>query len=112
MWLCDSLPNDLPNTRIMLYGYDTEVAGSHSFQKLEDLASTLRSTLQTLVPEEEVRQRYRIRPIVFVAHSLGGLVFKEALTQMKGDKNNYDLLSPIYGALFSSDYEVMYRLIN
>ena len=100
MWLCDSLPDDLANARIMLYGYDTEVTGSHSFQNLEDLANTLKSTLQTLVSEEEVMQRHHIRPIVFVAHSLGGLVFKEALIQMKNDKNSYDLLGLIYGALF------------
>ena len=100
MWLCDSLPDDLPNARIMLYGYDTEVAGSHSFQKLEDLASTLRSTIQTLVLEEEVQQRHRTRPIVFVAYSLGGLVFKEALIQMNSDKNSCNLLGSICGALF------------
>ena len=100
MWLCDSLPDDLPNARIILYGYDTGMAGSHSFQNLEDFASTFRSTLQTLVAREEPQQGYHTRPIVFVVHSLGGLVFKEALIQMKSDKNSYDLLGLIYGALF------------
>ena len=100
MWLCDSLPDDLPNARIILYGYDTGMAHSRSFQSLEGLASTLTSTLQMLLAKEEPQQKHRARPLIFIAHSLGGLVFKEALIQMKNDRNSYDLLGYIYGVLF------------
>lgn len=45
MWLRDSLPKDLPGSRIMIYGFDTRLYGSHSSQDLESLASTLRTCL-------------------------------------------------------------------
>jgi protein SERAC1 len=38
--------------------------------------------------------------LIFVAHSLGGLVVKEAIIQMKRDKNHQALLNSIYGTLF------------
>lgn len=37
---------------------------------------------------------------MFVAHSLGSLVVKEAIIQMKRDMNHQELLDSIYGALF------------
>lgn len=70
MWLRDVLPDDLKPVRIMTYGYRSELEGSKSFQVLEDIASTFRLVLMTL-------RRPRNRPIVFIAHSLGGLVLKE-----------------------------------
>lgn len=45
MWLRDALPDDLPGSRIMIYGFDTRLHGSHSSQDLESLASTLRTYL-------------------------------------------------------------------
>lgn len=43
MWLCDDLPNDLATTRIIIYGYESQLYGSQSFQDLEALATTLRT---------------------------------------------------------------------
>jgi hypothetical protein len=100
MWLRDSLPSDLPSTRVMLYGYDTQLHGSHTFQDLEALASTLRSDLQALATRDSSNAEPQIKPLIFVAHSLGGLVVKEAIIQMKRDKNHQALLDSIYGALF------------
>lgn len=48
MWLRDSLPFDLPGVRIMLYGYDTRLHDSRSFQDLETLASSLRPEIETI----------------------------------------------------------------
>jgi hypothetical protein len=48
MWLCDSLPHDLPGARIIIYGYNTQLHGSQSFQDLEVLGSTLRSSIDTI----------------------------------------------------------------
>lgn len=41
MWLRDALPLDLPNARILTYGYDTRVIRSSSFQNLTDLGKAL-----------------------------------------------------------------------
>ena len=100
MWLRDSLPSDLPGARIMLYGYDTQLHGSQTFQDLEALGSTLRSDLQALAMRDSSNAQPQTKPLIFVAHSLGGLVVKEAIIQMKRDKNHQVLLDSIYGALF------------
>jgi hypothetical protein len=42
----------------------------------------------------------QFEPLIFVAHSLGGLVVKEAIIQMKRDKDRLALHDSIYGALF------------
>ena len=48
MWLCDDLPYDLTTTRIIIYGYESQLHRSESFQGLEDLAKTLRDSLKLL----------------------------------------------------------------
>ncbi|KAK4044690.1 kinesin light chain [Parachaetomium inaequale] len=76
-WLRDLLPEDLPQARILCWGYDANTHASDrvSWQYLYDHARTLVSDL--------CRKRKLTnsidRPIIFVAHSLGGLVLKSAL---------------------------------
>jgi hypothetical protein len=41
MWLRDALPLDVPGARILIYGYDTRIIGSSSFQNLTDLGRAL-----------------------------------------------------------------------
>ena len=82
MWLRDALPEHLPNARVMIYGYDSKLVGSHSFQNLGDVGSRFRASLKVAlgpVPRE--------RPLIFMAHSLGGLVLKEAMVQMVSGSN-------------------------
>ncbi|KAI6080132.1 hypothetical protein F4821DRAFT_266190, partial [Hypoxylon rubiginosum] len=76
-WLRDLLPEDLPNVRILAWGYDanTHASGRVSCQYLYDHALDLVADLtrkRTLTNSTE-------RPIIFVAHSLGGIVVKSAL---------------------------------
>jgi hypothetical protein len=71
-WLKDLLPKQIPNARIMSYGYNSIVQFSKSTARvgifadalLEDIISWRRSA------EEQAR------PIIFICHSLGGIVFK------------------------------------
>lgn len=77
MWLRDALPQYLPNARIVIYGYASKLAGSRSFQNLHDVGSRFRASLKVAlgpVPRE--------RPLIFIAHSFGGLALKEAMVQM------------------------------
>lgn len=77
MWVRDSLPKDLQGTRTILYGYDTKLHESNSFQGLRDLARELISQLLAYGWDTQPS-----RPLVFLAHSLGGLVLKQALVQL------------------------------
>jgi len=71
MWLRDELPEVFPNIRVLLYGYDTTLIKSNSFQTATDLGSSLGGTLKA--------SGFASKPLLFLAHSLGGIVLKEAL---------------------------------
>jgi hypothetical protein len=46
MWLRDALPLDFPNARILIYGYDTRLLQSSSFQNLTDLGRALQIDME------------------------------------------------------------------
>jgi hypothetical protein len=56
MWLRDSLPNDLPRTRILVFGYDTPLKNSTSFQSIDDLGIHLRSSISNIRNYANVRK--------------------------------------------------------
>lgn len=80
MWLRDALPNHLQGARVLIYGYDSKLAESRSYQNLEDVASKFRQSLSVVLGG-----RISSRPLIFVAHSLGGLVLKQAMIEMASE---------------------------
>jgi hypothetical protein len=96
MWIRDSLPKHLHGTRAIVYGYDTKLLDSDSFQSIPDLARELINQLQAYGWGTQIR-----RPLVFLAHSLGGLVLKEALVQLdkSQDETYKSLLSVVRGSV-------------
>jgi hypothetical protein len=48
MWLRDCLPQDLQGARVLLYGYDTNLLESQSFQGIYDAAITFRTNLRSI----------------------------------------------------------------
>lgn len=88
MWLRDQLPHDLNQIRSILYGYDTKLLMSESFQTVEDLALSLIARLDSIG-----RSLLSAKPLVFLAHSLGGIVLKRALVEMANSnvKQNFML---------------------
>lgn len=91
-WLRDLLPDDIPRARILCWGYDanTHSGSPVSRQYLYDHARNLISDLcrkRKLSSVGDIRNYQHSdgyadenqsmeRPIIFVAHSLGGIVVK------------------------------------
>jgi hypothetical protein len=69
-WLRDLLPSTLPGSRVFTYGYPSELFWSNSMATLRDYS---RNLLNSLTAVSEGKQR----PIIFVCHSLGGIVCKQ-----------------------------------
>ncbi|OCL01768.1 hypothetical protein AOQ84DRAFT_425923 [Glonium stellatum] len=76
-WPADLLPRECPNSRILVYGYDTKITKymncatnkNSVFSHSKDLLFAL------------CRERMLDRPLIFIAHSLGGIVVKEMLAR-------------------------------
>ncbi|KAH8886585.1 hypothetical protein GQ53DRAFT_844831 [Thozetella sp. PMI_491] len=74
-WPQDLLPSDCPSARILTWGYDTKVTklgGSINKNSVYSHGKDLLFGMRRLVEQPQ-------RPIIFVAHSLGGIVVKEML---------------------------------
>ncbi len=72
MWIRDALPKAFPNALVALYGYETALVKSNSFQTIADIGISLGESLKAYGFAST-------KPVVFLAHSLGGLALKEAL---------------------------------
>jgi hypothetical protein len=75
-WPKDFLPQDIPKARVMTFGYDVDTA------KVIDTASnaTLRNHGAALIYDlamDRSDEKAERRPLIFVAHSLGGLVVEQ-----------------------------------
>ncbi|KAE8454517.1 hypothetical protein EG329_000140 [Mollisiaceae sp. DMI_Dod_QoI] len=84
LWPRDLLKGDVENARVITWGYDASVANAFTYASKESLfghAETLLSDLSRL-------RRAATRPIVFICHSLGGLVVKEALIKSAAYHNH------------------------
>lgn len=94
LWLRDLLPDDVPGARIFTYGYPSHVLCSTSTAGVSDFAGTL------LAHIESRRVANEQRPIIFVAHSLGGIVCKRALIMANAN--------PIYEAIKANTVGILF----
>ncbi|KAF5573000.1 ankyrin repeat [Fusarium pseudocircinatum] len=95
-WLKDMLPDRLPNARIMSFGYDAKVQFSKSTAGISDFVEGLLCDLISCRKSHEEK----IRPLIFICHSLGGIVFKQALVRARERDEFTDLLKCIRGVAF------------
>ncbi|KAH6620967.1 hypothetical protein B0J18DRAFT_212304 [Chaetomium sp. MPI-SDFR-AT-0129] len=95
-WPADLACQTIPNSRILTYGYDTNVRnwfqGPVSRKTIYDHAWDMLYSLEAFRRDPNVARR----PIVFIAHSLGGIVVKEALRSAQACQ---PLKPHIYGIL-------------
>ncbi|KAI1871725.1 hypothetical protein JX265_005711 [Neoarthrinium moseri] len=95
MWIRDELPQQFPNVRFITYGYDTLLAKSNSFQTIWDLANTLINVLRADGWSSSTAKR-----LVFLAHSLGGVIVKQALVMLAGSGHaEVHIASLVQGAM-------------
>nr|VWP02414.1 D-xylose-proton symporter [Ganoderma boninense] len=82
MWLRDSLPENVPGARIMVYGYNANVLQDVSTGRLRDQAAN--------------------RPLILLAHSMGGLIIKQALliANTRADGRFNSILNSVAGVIF------------
>ncbi|KAJ9130499.1 hypothetical protein NKR23_g12170 [Pleurostoma richardsiae] len=99
VWLLDYLPENLPYVRLIVYGYDATLQDSTSKQSIEHTGVDLLERIAAFRAHDGTG----CRPIVFIGHSLGGLLIKEALVHVaKSDRGSekLDLSRSCYGMLF------------
>lgn len=73
MWLRDLLPAAIPDIRIMTFGYNARFKNFTAQQDLRSISLKLLAELVDLRTTEDEKSR----PIVFVCHSLGGIIAKK-----------------------------------
>ena len=74
LWLRDDLPKYIPASRIFAYEYDSTVIFGEDRSTFVDKADALLEAIRVK------RKNAGSRPILFLGHSLGGLLIKQALS--------------------------------
>src|ERR1700743_344192 len=96
-WPRDLLPQALPTARIMTFGYDANVVrlwNTASANGLHDHGQSLEYHL------DHVRLECSRRPILFITHSLGGLVCEQALLLSDATRRVDSIANSTIGILF------------
>ncbi|KAF5682018.1 hypothetical protein FCIRC_5230 [Fusarium circinatum] len=97
-WPVDLLSKDFPDARILLFGYDSKItkysAGAVSENSVFSHAKDL---LFALALERPLH-----RPLICVAHSLGGIIFKEMLSRSSSStrREHQDILESVEAVIF------------
>lgn len=81
-WPEDLLKEDLPKARILTFGYDTNVQQGFRSVNQGNIFSHARNLLYEL---EAKRRKAPDRRLIFISHSLGGILVKEALRRSEHD---------------------------
>ncbi|KAK3365350.1 Alpha/Beta hydrolase protein [Lasiosphaeria ovina] len=76
LWLRDLLPQKLPNAHVLSFEYDATAFGNKSAFGVRE------NSMALLAAVRDMREDHgdQARPIIFIGHSLGGIVIKQALT--------------------------------
>ena len=86
-WIEDFLSQDIPNARILTYGYNADVIGlfqANNQNSISQHGQDLKVKLE--------RELENDAPIIIVAHSLGGIIAKDALGRSKFTRQRTKLI--------------------
>ncbi|EXJ96106.1 hypothetical protein A1O1_01232 [Capronia coronata CBS 617.96] len=100
----DMLPSNLPQARVLTYSYNasvTELFGRTSSDRILEHAHTL---VAELIADRQLENASR-RPLIFVCHSLGGIIVKRAIIlsqsrTAKSIQNMHSIYVSTFGLLF------------
>ncbi|WZH48136.1 uncharacterized protein QYS62_009302 [Fusarium acuminatum] len=95
------LPLEIGTARVLTYSYDATVVGKEdvpSQNRISNHAATLVTALASLRQSDKTHQR----PIIFVCHSLGGLVCQDALVtaRQRSEQHLQDIVNFTRGVIF------------
>lgn len=93
-WPRDLVPSTVPNARVLTYGYDTHIR--HWLGSAVNKSTIYDIAWDFLLSLETARRLKPSRPLLFIAHSLGGIVVKEALRRSRGCEMTQKHLRGIY----------------
>ncbi|KAM7206365.1 hypothetical protein V8F20_002714 [Naviculisporaceae sp. PSN 640] len=94
LWLRDSLPKVVPNARVFLYAYNSNLVFSQTKERFMDKANDLLEALRI------ERKKAPDRPIIFLAHSLGGILIEQALVNAQNNPEYLSIRRATTGLLF------------
>ncbi|KXG54529.1 uncharacterized protein PGRI_076730 [Penicillium griseofulvum] len=97
LWPQDLLAKDLPKARIMTFGYDIDIFNFTSMNFSDRLYDHSQSLAYAIVSH---RVDCSTRPILFIAHSLGGLVCQQSLILSNAIDGLWAISSSAIGIIF------------
>ncbi|KAI1358904.1 WD40 repeat-like protein [Xylaria arbuscula] len=99
---------DIKEARIMTFGYNSHFGPGHGRSKMSilDFAKDLLYDMKYAIDETPMSSNENLhlgeRPIIFVAHSMGGLIVKEAYMQGQNDPAYANIIKAISSIIFLS----------
>jgi hypothetical protein len=98
-WPRDLLPTTITDARILTYGYDTNI--KHFIGPPISRNTVYSIAGDFLVSLEAERRLEPLRPILFIAHSLGGIVVKELLRRASRNQEHFrNIFNSTIGIMF------------
>lgn len=85
-WPSDLLKEQLPNVRVLTWGYDSSVLNALEGSSQASIYGFAENLLHEIHGTRiEFSEAERLRPIIFVTHSLGGIVVKQVSARLHQD---------------------------
>ncbi|KAK7962794.1 WD domain- G-beta repeat containing protein [Apiospora aurea] len=98
-WLSNE--SDLSRSRVFTYGYDAKLTGPYTTVNILDFAKDLLFRMKTYSGQSTTDKiPIGTLPIIFVVHSMGGLVVKKAYILGKTDSQYTDMITRICAIVF------------